>query len=238
MFQMRKIFSIFITISAFLLRPAPSIAQTPDTATIVGQVVDSTHAVVTAVRVTATNNVTGVRRSVDTNGLGQFSLGGLPVTGSYTIPAGKPGFADARVHTLTLGGGRTAEMNLQLSASAGSTVIEVTGIVGDVLTDEPQLGERVDAKQTRETPLLNRKITYLPLLNAANRPAINQGDVFMNQNLFTTNGSGRRQTWFEVDGATGSDSWGRQTIFSTIPQAAVQEMQVLVNAFSADYGAS
>jgi hypothetical protein len=31
------------------------------------------------------------------------------------------------------------------------------------------------------------------MLNAANRPAINQGDVFMNQNLFTTNGTGRRQ---------------------------------------------
>jgi hypothetical protein len=49
----------------------------------------------------------------------------------------------------------------------------------------------------QETPLLNRRITYLPLLNAANRPALNQGDVFMNQDLFTTNGSGRRQTWFE-----------------------------------------
>ncbi|PYY03549.1 MAG: hypothetical protein DMG64_07350, partial [Acidobacteria bacterium] len=235
---MRKIFSIFITISAFLLRPAPSIAQTPDTATIVGQVVDSTHAVVTAVRVTATNNVTGLRRSVETNSLGKFSLGALPVTGSYTITAGKTGFADARVENLTLGGGRTAEMNLQLSASAGSTVIEVTGIVGDVLTDEPQLGERVDAKQTRETPLLNRRITYLPLLNAANRPALNQGDVFMNQNLFTTNGSGRRQTSFEVDGSSGNDSWGRQTVFTNLPLASVQEMTVLENAFSAEYGAT
>ena len=68
-----------------------------------------------------------------------------------------------------------------------------------------------------ETPLLERRITYLPLLNAANRPAINQGDVFMNEDLFTTNGAGRRQTWFEVDGATGNDSWGRQTIFTNMP---------------------
>src|SRR5258708_9164508 len=88
------------------------------------------------------------------------------------------------------------------------------------------------------TPLLNRKITYLPLLNAANRPATNQGDVFINQNLFTTNGAGRRQTWFEVDGTTGNDSWGRQTIFTTLPLLAVQEMEVLVNGFSAEYGGS
>src|SRR5437763_16240235 len=60
----------------------------------------------------------------------------------------------------------------------------------------------------------------------------------MNQNLFTTNGSGRRQTTFEVDGSTGNDSWGRQTIFTNIPLAAVQEVTVLENAFSAEYGAT
>ena len=81
-------------------------------------------------------------------------------------------------------------------------------------------------------------MTYLPLLNAANRPAINQGDVFMNQNLFTTNGAGRRQAWFEVDGSSGNDSWGRQTIFSNLPLTSLQEMTVLTNAFTAEYGGS
>ena len=60
----------------------------------------------------------------------------------------------------------------------------------------------------------------------------------MNQDLFTTNGAGRRQAWFEVDGVTGNDSWGRQTIFSTVPSSAVQEMTVLENGFSAEYGGS
>src|SRR5262249_12843488 len=83
---------------------------------------------------------------------------------------------------------------------------------------------------------LNRRITFLPLLNSANRPAINQGDIFINQFLFTTNGTGRRQTWFEVDGANASDTWGRQTIFSTLPIDSLHEMSVLSNAFSAEYG--
>ena len=93
-------------------------------------------------------------------------------------------------------------------------------------------------QRLQDTPLYGRKITYLPLLSAANRPAINQGDIFMNQNLFTTNGSGRRQTWFEVDGANAIDSWGRQTIFTNIPAVAVDEMSVLTNSFSAEYGGS
>jgi len=107
-----------------------------------------------------------------------------------------------------------------------------------VRADQPQLGNQLSARSIIETPLPNRRITYLPLLNAANRPAINQGDIFTNQNLFTTNGSGRRQTSFGVDGATGNDSWGRQTLFTSLPMAAVGEMDVLTNAFSAEYGGS
>jgi hypothetical protein len=76
------------------------------------------------------------------------------------------------------------------------------------------------------------------MLNAANRPAISQGDVFMNQTLFTTNGAGRRQAWFEVDGANAIDAWGRQTLIPTLPRQAVAEMDVLTNAFSAEYGGS
>ena len=133
-------------------------------------------------------------------------------------------------------GGTTAQLNLQLAVSGGQTKVTVTGVAGEVRADEPQLGDRLSAPQMENTPLLNRRITYLPLLDAANRPAINQGDVFMNQDLFTTNGTGRRQTWFEVDGANAVDAWGRQTIMTNVPLDAVQEMTVLTNAFSSQYG--
>ena len=118
---------------------------------------------------------------------------------------------------MTLAGGANADLHVQLNVAGGQTQVTVTGVADEIRTDAPQLGQRLDAEQMESTPLLDRKITYLPLLNAANRPAINQGDVFMNENLFTTNGAGRRQTWFEVDGGTDNDSWGRQTLFSNIP---------------------
>ncbi len=213
-------------------------AQTPDTATLSGRVVDQSHASVPHVRITATNASTRVQHTTETDAAGNFSLAGLAITGTYDITAAKQGFSEGKLTGITLAGGRTADVNLQLGVAANETQITVTGVVGEIRTDEPQLGQRLGAAQMEGTPLLNRKITYLPLLNAANRPAINQGDVFMNQNLFTTNGAGRRQTWFEVDGATGNDSWGRQTIFSNIPLTALQEMDVLTNAFSAEYGGS
>ena len=231
---MRRTLAIF----SILLCAVPSalFAQTPDTATVQGRVEDANQAPVAGVLVTLTNTLNGLSRTVQTDTAGRFSVPGLPVAGTYDILATKSGFADTHVSALSLVGGATANLHLQLNVSGNRTRITVTGAVDAIRTDSPQLGDTLGAAQMQETPLLNRRITYLPLLNAANRPALNQGDVFMNQDLFTTNGSGRRQTWFEIDGGNGIDSWGRQTIFTNIPLAAVQEMTVLENAFSAEYG--
>ncbi len=203
-----------------------------------GHVTDQTQAAVENVEITVTNALSGLTRAAHTNPSGYFAFLGLPIAGTYTVTASKSGFATTKSKDVRLLGGTTANIDLQLSVAPGQTQITVTGTAGEIRTDEPQLGDTLSARQMEETPLPDRKITYLPLLNAANRPAINQGDVFMNENLFTTNGAGRRQTWFEVDGSNGNDSWGRQTIFSNIPLAAVQEMDVLTNAFSAEYGGS
>ncbi|HTV59074.1 MAG TPA: carboxypeptidase regulatory-like domain-containing protein [Verrucomicrobiae bacterium] len=211
-------------------------AQTPDTATLLGHVVDQSHAPVPGAVVTAKNTLNGLEREATTNEAGAFSIAGLPIAGNYDISVRKKGFAEANLSGVTLAGGITANLHLQLNVAGGHSQIVVTGPVGDVRTDEPQLGDHLSATQAQETPLLNRRITYLPLLDAANRPAINQGDVFMNEDLFTTNGTGRRQTWFEVDGSNGVDAWGRQTIFSNVPLDAVQELTILTNAFSAEYG--
>jgi hypothetical protein len=213
-------------------------AQTPDTATIHGQVVDQSRAPVAGVHVSARNAQTGLERAAQSDSSGNFSMAGLSVAGAYDIAASKDGFAEANLKAVTLAGGATAELNFQLNVAGGQTQITVTGVAGQVRTDAPQLGTLLDTAQVEETPLLSRRITALPMLNAANRPAINQGDVFMNQNLFTTNGAGRRQASFVVDGSTGNDSWGRQTIFSAIPLTSVQEMAVMTNAFSAEYGGS
>src|ERR1039457_7247375 len=213
-------------------------AQTPDTATIHGRVVDQSHAAVAGVEVAVTNSQTGLKRTAQTESSGDFSITGLPVSGSYTISASKQGFATASLDRVEVSGGGSADVSLQLNVAGGQSQVTVTGAVGEVRTDQPQLGQLLDTHQMDATPLLGNRITYLPMLNAANRPAINQGDVFMNENLFTTNGAGRREAWFEVDGSTGNDSWGRQTIFSNLPRTALEEMSVLTNAFSAEYGGS
>ncbi len=213
-------------------------AQTPDTAAIAGTVVDQSRAVIAGAEVEVKNGLTGLDRAAVSDARGRFVIGGLPVAGTYVVTGSARGFEAARLDGVTLSGGSSASVSLELHVTGGQSEVTVLGAAGDVRTDQPQLGDRLGQIEIQETPLPNRRLTYLPLLNAANRPAINQGDIFMNQNLFTTNGAGRRQTWFEVDGATGNDSWGRQTIFTNLPISAVEEMTVLTNSFSAEYGAS
>jgi hypothetical protein len=223
-------------ILAFLLCSAFLGAQTPNTASIRGQVLDQTKAAVSGAEVRITNSRVGVERTTHSDPGGHFSFSGLPV-GSYSLIVHKDQFADLQRELLLIGG-TDVDISLQLSVSDIRTEVVVTGAAGEVRADMPQLGDRLGTEQVQDLPLLNSRITFLPLLNAANRPAINQGDVFMNQNLFTTNGSGRRQTSWVVDGANGNDSWGRQTIFSSVPRVAVEEMTVLENAFSSEFGAT
>lgn len=229
---------LFGPLFLILLSAVAVLAQTPDTATILGQVSDPSQAAIVGAQVTVKNTQTGLQRTVETDGSGKFAIAGLPIAGTYELTASKSGFSDAKVPEITLIGGRQATVNVRLNLSGESTAIQVTGVVGEVLTDEPQLGDRIGEKQAQATPLLNRRITYLPLLNSANRPAINQGDVFMNENMFTTSGAGRRQTSYEIDGSNGDDSWGRQTIFTNLPLDSVQEMTILESGFSAEYGAT
>ena len=211
-------------------------AQTPGTAALRGTVVDPRGLPIVGVVVRIEDAGHQWFRTATTGEQGAFAAEGLPAGVALAASAQCPGFAEASTGPMVLGAGTTSSLQLQLTIASGQAEVHVAGATGEVRTDEPQLGDRLDAAQIAAMPLLNRRLTYLPLLNAANRPAINQGDVFMNQDLFTANGTGRRQTWFEIDGANGDDAWGRQTIFTNVPLDVVAEMTVLENAFAADYG--
>ncbi len=213
-------------------------AQTPDTATLLGAVVDTTGAAIAGATLTVRDERTNATRTAISDRRGRVYVAGLPSDSPYDITVANPGFVPAHTEHITLTPGSTARLTLTLKVAGAASSIDVVGAAGDLRVDQPQLGIRLTEQQVEETPLPNRRLTFLPLLDAANRPAINQGDVFMNENLFTTNGAGRRQTWFEIDGTNGNDLWGRQTIFTNIPLQAVADIAILTNSFSAEYGAS
>jgi outer membrane receptor protein involved in Fe transport len=217
-----------------LLLALPLVAQSPNTATMVVVVVDQTGAVVPGAHVSVVNSATGATREASSGNDGRATIAALPLTGSYTIRVSKSGFGNEERNDITLRSGETATLKVNLLVGAASAVT-VLGTAEGVRAD-PQIGRRVDTKEIDETPILGRKMSSIPLLNSAFRQGKGTGDLFVNQTYFVTGAGSRRTTTFTLDGANDDEAWGRQTMIATIPIGAIQEVTVLSNAFSAEYG--
>ena len=224
-----------ILLALVLTSGEPTFAQTPNTATLLVNVIDQNDASVPGATVTAVNLANGSARDAVSGLDGAVTLPALSINGAYNVSVSKAGFAAANVDSISLRAGETAIVRVKLVVSGGATEVTVYGTTQGV-RDSPELGTRLDSARVEATPILGRKISSLPLLNAAFRNAKGTGDLFMNSVYVVTGAGGRREADYIVDGATGDEPWGRQTMFSTIPVGAVQEMNVMSRAFSSEFG--
>jgi hypothetical protein len=225
--------SLPLLLLAFIVLPIA--AQTPNTATIIVTVVDQKGALVTDANVSVLNTATGALREAKSTDDGNATFAALSLTGTYTVTVSHQGFGNEERTGLTLRSGETASVKVTLLAGSQRAEVTVYGTAEGVRAD-PQVGLPLPPKVIDETPILGRKTTTLPLLNSAFRQGKGTGDLFVNQTYFITGAGSRRTTTFTLDGANNDEGWGRQTAVATIPLGAIQEMAVLSNAFSAEYG--
>lgn len=229
------IFAFVVLLFGTALAPRAA-AQALDTGAVRGRVLDQTGAGIPDVAVNATNTATGQTRQTATDAGGYYTLSSLPLAGEYTVTFAKSGFAGKTIAHIGLRAGETADVDVTLQASGGTSAVTVYGTTSGIRSDTSQIGTRLDAQKIESTPLAGHALTSLALLDSAVRPSVSTGDIFLGNTLFVVDGAGRRQTTYTVDGANANDSWGRQTIFANVPVDAVQEFTVLTNGFSAEYG--
>ena len=223
--------TLFLFVTAF--------AQTIDTATVRGRVSDPNGAVIVGANVVVINESTGLSRETVTNGDGEFTISNLPLTGKYKITASSNGFSNQTKKDFELRANEAASFDFNLRVSGATddfNEVTIFGTTEGVQSDSAELGTRLDLQKIDNTPILGRKLTNLVQLNSSVRPARGTGDLFLNNFLFVVNGSGRRQTTFSLDGSSGNDDWGRQTIFTNLPFSTIQEFTVLTNPISAEFG--
>ena len=210
-------------------------AQTPNTSSIVVTVVDQNGAVIPGASVSVVNTATGALREAISTDEGTATIAGLPLTGGYKVKVSMTGFTAEEATGLTLRAGEIAQVKIKLVASGGQNDVTVYGTTQGVRAD-PQLGLPLKSDQINETPILGRKVSTLPLLNSAFRQGKGTGDLFVNQTYFISGVGSRRATTFLLDGASDDEGWGRQTAVATLPLGAVEEFNVLTNAFSSEFG--
>jgi hypothetical protein len=226
--------SVFFRLLLILIA-APLAAQSPNTATLIVDVFDQSGAVVKDAKVSVVNTATGAAREVVSGRDGIATIPALSLTGTYTVTVSKEGFGNEERKDIMLRSGETATLKMRLLVGSESAGVTVYGTAEGVRADA-QIGRRLDSKQIDETPILGRKLSTLPLLNSAFRQGKGTGDLFVNQTYFITGAGSRRTTTFTLDGANNDEGWGRQTMIATVPLGAVQEVTMLSNAFSAEYG--
>lgn len=210
-------------------------AQSPNTASMIVVVVDQTGAVVPDAKVSVVNDATGALREAVSGSDGSATFSALSLTGTYTVTVSREGFGNEERKDITLRSSETATLKVKLLVGSEKAEVIVFGTSEGVRAN-PLIGIPLTSPRIDETPILGRKSTTLPLLNAAFRTGKGLGDLFVNATYFVTGVGSRRATTFTLDGANNDEGWGRQTAIATVPMGAIQEINVLSNAFSSEFG--
>lgn len=226
---------LLLTLPLILSALITAVAQSPNTASMIVIVNDQNGAVVKDATVSVVNSATAASREAVSSSDGIATFPALSLTGTYKVTVSHQGFGNEQREGLTLRSGETATIKVTLQAGSQNAEVTVYGTAEGVRAD-PQVGLPLTPEQINETPILGRKVSTLPLLNSAFRSGKGTGDLFVNQTYFITGAGSRRTTTFTLDGASNDEGWGRQTAIATIPLGAIQEIAIISNAFSAEYG--
>lgn len=212
-----------------------------DTGSISGTVRDASGGVIPDAAVTATNVATGVERTVQSGGVGQFSLLGLP-PGNYKVRVSKSNFNTFEaIVEVTVGGSFT--LNPELSVGSSSSTVEVVAGTAEVNTQTQELSQLVDSSELAHLPSLTRN-PYDFVVVSGN---VSAGDSTTNDPMASGQSLSSRGVGYSINGQRESgteillDGVENTAVFSVsvgqnVPIDSIQEFSIVTNNFGAEYG--
>ena len=215
-------------------------AQQSASSAIVGQVTDTTQGGLPGATVTVTNVGTGATRTAVTDADGRFSMPGL-LAATYAVKVELSGFQPLEMAELIVRNGETVRPRLTLSIATLAEQVTVIGESPLLQTSSASVGQVISEKMITELPINGRGVLSLATLSAGVTPrAFNRGTQFgaagSSRNQFVTIEGGRdSSTNYAIDGV-----YVRSLRFNNLslnpPIDAIQEVSLLRNAFSTEYG--
>jgi hypothetical protein len=145
----------------FTLSLSIAFAQAP-IGNIAGTVSDASGAVVQDAGITVTNLDTGLKRELNSNSEGQYSVAALPA-GRYEVRGQKAGFRQiVRQADVIVGSTTTVDLTLQLGAL--SEVVTVDDATSQIAYDSHKIDGVIGRTQIQELPLNGRSFLQLAFL--------------------------------------------------------------------------
>ncbi len=199
---------------------------------LTGVVVDASGAVVPNAEVTVDNSRLGIHRKSLTTAGGVFNAPALVPSSGYEVTVSAPGFATFRSGDITILVGQDVNITASLQVATSSSKVEVTESA-PVVEIKTEVSQNVTTHQIDNLPINGRRVDSFALLT----PGVVPDGTF---GLLSFRGIPGGNN-FMVDGNDVTESFynensGRTRIPTNISQDAVQEFQVLSDAYSAEYG--
>jgi hypothetical protein len=229
-----------VTLVALLFLSTGIRAQESASSGIVGQVVDSTKGAMPGATVTVINTGTNAQRVVNTDAEGRFSVPNLPPA-TYTVRVELSGFATSEVKGLILRNGEVSRPTIALGLANVSESVTVVGLSPLLQTTNASVSQTITQKQIEDLPVAGRSLLSFASLSAGVTPqSFNRGTQFgaagsSRSQYVTVEGGRDSSTNYAIDGV-----YVRSLRFNNLslnpPLDAVQEVNVLRNSFTTEYG--
>lgn len=206
------------------------------TGTIHGIAKDPSGLPVPSAQVTAVLEERGTTRSTTANAEGDYVLPLLPV-GTYSITVEAKGFRGSRQTGIILNANENVRADASLQLGSVAENVTVTGESPLVDSRSSVLGTLIDSRRVTELPINGRSVVslvqLLPGVSQLNAPQTVIADYA--GSTVSVSGSRANQNLMLFDGEPYNDTF-RNTGFNFPPPDALQEVKVLTNGFSAEYG--
>src|SRR5262245_23854598 len=229
-----------LTVAALVSLCAVAGGQESASGGITGQVLDPTHAALPGATVTVTNTGTNAQRVVTTDVDGRFTVPNLP-SATYSVRVELAGFTAVELKDFPLRNGEIARPTFNMSVASVAENVTVVGLSPLLQVANASVSQTITQKQIEDLPVAGRTLLSFAALSAGVTPqAFNRGTQFgaagSSRSQFVTVEGGRdSSTNYAIDGV-----YVRSLRFNNIslnpPLDAVQEVSVLRNAFTTEYG--
>ncbi len=205
---------------------------------IIGRVADSSGAVLANVKVTLTNEATGVSHEAQTNGNGDYGFPEVPV-GTYRLTFDLQGFKTSVGKGVTVELNQIVTFNSTLQIGETKEVVEVSSEAPLVDTTSTQLGAVMDNRQVANLPLNSRDTYQLLQLQPGVMSTVGATNSLVygsdSAGAVSVNGGRGRSNNFSVNGGDANDLFANLPSVQPSPDS-IQEFRVLTNTFDAEYG--
>ncbi|MCC6586881.1 MAG: TonB-dependent receptor [Bryobacterales bacterium] len=227
--------SLRVTVLSLLLAVS---AQPQNRGTISGYVRDTTGGMITAVKVTLTNERTGATRSANSDLTGAYQFLGL-ISGTYTIEAENSGFKRFRNTGVILEVDENVRADVTLEVGALTESVSVTAEASLVDTRSSETSAILDGKRLMDLPVNGRNVfrlaSTLPGVLGVSAPDnTDLGDTRAGPRM-NVNGARPNMNYNRFNG-TYFNNPSRNTGLNAPPPDAVQEFKIQTSNFSAESG--